>query len=495
VDVAADPDRGFQVDDSNLGANGAGTSSDAPQCQTEVRAAEAIGLDMYVMLDSSGSMNGQVPNTRSIIPITKWDAVSASLSAFVAAPETEGIGVGLQFFPQNEAGDPPVCNSSADCGAGGGACSNSLCVAFDTANFVNGPPGQFISAVDDSGFVCSGDSECGGAGQACRPILGLCVLRPGAVAQIPGGDPLPLGVPAFCGTNNDCAGLPRTVCERVGTCEQPVNGQQAPCTASFGCPAGAGQCVQPDYTCFDQTRCDVQTYATPAVPITSDATRADAIGQALAGRTPVGLTPTAPALKGALQEAALWAGQHPDRQVVTVLATDGLPEGRCSPNDIPGIVAIAQAANAGAHPNRTFVIGVFAAADLQLGRKQDLDAIARAGGTDQAITISTSGNVTQDFLDALNRIRDTSVSCEFQLNEAGLDFDKVNLEVLDGQGSTPLVNVGSSAACGSDEQGWFYERDAAGTPTQITVCPSTCRRFMAGGVTANLQIGCATRIR
>lgn len=494
VKVTEDTEPGFRVDDSNLNDVGARTSADTPQCQTEARAAEAIGLDMYVMLDASGSMSEPVLNNRFIIPISKWDAVRTSLTAFVEAPDTQGIGVGLQFFPQIEEGEAPACNTSSDCGAAGGPCSNSKCVQFDTVNLVNGPPGQFIAAVDSSAFVCENDAECG-AGLGCRSIRGLCVLPPGALAQIPAGDPLPLGVPAFCGTNKDCADLPRTVCQPLGACSQPANGQDTPCTPSFDCPAGAGPCVQPSFACLDQTRCDVQAYATPAVPITSDSSRSDAIRQALAARTPLGLTPTAPALRGALQEAALWAEQHPERQVVTVLATDGLPKGRCTPTDIPGIVAIAQAANMGARPSRTFVIGVFAADDLAQGRREDLDAIARAGGTGQAIVISTAGDVTQDFLNALNRIRDTSVSCEFQLNDAGLDFDKVNLEVVDGAGATPLVNVGDSVACGTDEQGWFYERDAAGTPTQISVCPSTCDRFTKGGVTANLQIGCATRIR
>jgi hypothetical protein len=238
----------------------------------------------------------------------------------------------------------------------------------------------------------------------------------------------------------------------------------------------------------------VEDYATPAVPITSGPTRAAEITAALASRVPSSLTPTGPALQGALEHAKLWAGDHPDRQVVTVLATDGFPEGLCSPTDIPSIAAIARDANTGNQPVRTFVIGVFASSDLAQGRRQDLDEIARAGGSQAAIVINTAGDVTQEFLDALNRIRDTSVSCDFQLTGSSLDFDQVNLEVVDSQGSQQLLNVGDASAC-ADDEGWYYQRDAAGTPKQITVCPSTCGRFATGDVTANLQIGCATRIR
>ncbi|HKO91814.1 MAG TPA: hypothetical protein VJU61_11705, partial [Polyangiaceae bacterium] len=493
VDVAAS---GNQPGDDFLGGDDglsgrAGNGDSQPSCLGETRAAEAIGLDIYVMLDSSGSMNATVPPRSALeFPISKWNAVRASLNAFVRAPETEGIGVGLQFFPQIEEGVPPTCRTNADCGATGGNCTSSVCVDTTTIALPNGPDPVFISEVDGDGPYCSQDSECGG-GQLCREIRGLCVLRPGVNANVPQGDPLPLGVPAFCGSNADCTDLPGTVCEDIGLCEQPLAGQDTLCTQTFTCPAAAGDCVLAGYVCTEQTHCAVEDYATPAVPITSGPTRAADITGALASRIPSSLTPTGPALQGALEHAKLWAADHPDRQVVTVLATDGFPEGLCTPEAIPDIADIAREANLGNQPVRTFVIGVFASADLAQGRRQDLDQIAQAGGSSAAIVINTAGDVTQDFLDALNRIRDTSVSCDFQLTGTSLDFDQVNLEVVDDQGSAELLNVGDASAC-ADDDGWFYQRDASGTPKQIRVCPNTCQRFATGGVTANLQIGCAT---
>jgi len=488
---------GNQPGNDFLGGDDDPSSADGdsqPSCLGETRAAEAIGLDMYVMLDSSGSMNNEVPpRSARDFPISKWNAVRASLTEFVRAPETEGIGVGLQFFPQLTPGVPPSCESNADCGANGGNCTSSVCVDTTAIDLPNAPDPVFISAVDSEGPYCSQDSECN-AGQLCREIRGLCVLRPGVNANVPAGSLLPLGVPAFCGNDGDCSDLPGTVCEVIGLCAQPVGGQDTLCTQTFACPAAAGQCVPGGYVCTEQTRCSVEDYSTPAVPITSGPTRATEITNALASRVPSSLTPTGPALQGALEHAKLWAADHPDRQVVTVLATDGFPEGLCSPSDIPDIAALARDGSAGNQPVRTFVIGVFAGADLAEGRRQDLDEIARAGGSQAAIVINTAGDVTQDFLDALNRIRDTSVSCDFQLTGGSLDFDQVNLEVVDSAGSAQLLNVGDVSACG-DEEGWYYQRDAAGTPKQITVCPSTCQRFTSGGVTANLQIGCATRIR
>jgi hypothetical protein len=215
----------------------------------------------------------------------------------------------------------------------------------------------------------------------------------------------------------------------------------------------------------------------------------------LRAQTPIGQTPTGPALGGALEQARLWAEQHPDRQVVTVLATDGFPT-VCEPQDIPDIAAVAGAANDAARPVRTFVIGVFGNTDLGNDGQQRLDTIASAGGSDRAFVINTAGNVAEEFLDALNLIRNTAVNCDFQLSGgASLDFDRVNLQVTDAGGAaTDLLNVGDASACGDDD-GWYYVRDAAGTPFQISVCPNTCGTFTEEGVRADLQVGCATRIR
>ncbi|HKO93247.1 MAG TPA: hypothetical protein VJU61_18960, partial [Polyangiaceae bacterium] len=124
-----------------------------------------------------------------------------------------------------------------------------------------------------------------------------------------------------------------------------------------------------------------------------------------------------------------------------------------------------------------------------------LDELARAGGSRQAVVINTADDVAQDFLLALDAIRDTSSRCNFRLDSTGLDLDRVNLEVVDNAGvTTQLFNVGDAATC-ADQPGWFYELDANGARRQITVCPSTCRGLIGGNLRTNLAIGCATRIR
>ena len=50
-------------------------------------------LDVVFCIDKSGSMSSTVNN------VTIWQLVTDALDAFVAAPESEGLGVGLQYFP------------------------------------------------------------------------------------------------------------------------------------------------------------------------------------------------------------------------------------------------------------------------------------------------------------------------------------------------------------------------------------------------------------
>lgn len=486
----AEPDPGFQVEDP--GPDPATVAANQ-QCLNESREALPLGLDIYVMLDSSLSMLDLLPPVAGQAEIDKWDAVRRSLEAFVKAPETAPIGIGLQYFPQVVPGVPFTCGDNEDCGAAGGACSNSRCVKAGSGSL---PGGQQVSVLTGTGddTPCLDDSECTGAGQRCLSVLGQCVFKPGDI-DFPDGSLLPVGIPALCSGPADCADLPGAVCEELGTCQNAVGGQRASCSRSLACPTGGGQCNKPPSICSKQTMCKVEEYSTPAIPIRTDPDRAADIVASLAAVAPIGPTPTGPALRGAIEQAKSWAAQHPDRQVITVLVTDGFPTD-CSPIDINDVASIAQSANRGAQPIHTFVVGVFSDQDLGSDGVSRLDILARAGGSQKSVVINTASDVTGELLAALNEIRDSSARCNFQLDESTLDLSKVNLEVVDGAGTaTQLLNVSSGAACGADGQGWYYEATSSANSRQITVCPSTCRQFIAGSVRANLQIGCATRIR
>jgi hypothetical protein len=493
VVAPAPPDQGFMVEDSSFGAGGQPVADE--QCLNEGREALPVGLDIYVMLDSSLSMKDLLPQTPGSTQREqdKWTAVQRSLEAFLEAPETADIGVGLQYFPQVVAGVPFSCSDNLDCGAAGGACSTSRCVQDGSATLQSGQRVSILTATQNDS-PCLDDSECTGAGQSCKSLVGQCIFRTGDL-DFPQGSLLPAGVPALCSGPEDCAAFAGAVCEEIGVCEQLVGGSRVSCSRSVACPAGGGQCVKPTHVCTKQKLCNVEEYATPAVPIRNDPDRAADIVASLAAVDPVGPTPTGPALQGALEQAKGWAQAHQDRQVITVLVTDGFPTD-CSPIANTDVAAIAQEANRGAQPIHTFVVGVFSTQDLGSDGVARLDELARAGGSEKSFVINTASDVSGELLRALNEIRDSSARCNFPLDSTSLDLNRVNLEVLDGAGTTTqLLNVSNAAGCGADQDGWFYESAGKGGARQLTVCPSTCRKFISGSVSANLQIGCATRIR
>jgi hypothetical protein len=74
---------------------GGGSGGAAPSdCVSEVRAAEQIQVDLFIMMDRSGSMVG-VGSTNGNI----WVPIGTAVGDFVLLPEAAGLGVGIQFFP------------------------------------------------------------------------------------------------------------------------------------------------------------------------------------------------------------------------------------------------------------------------------------------------------------------------------------------------------------------------------------------------------------
>lgn len=451
-------------------------------CAADVTQAELVDIDIHLMLDSSGSMLDLLPNGD-----TKWDAVVDSLVDFVQDPGTADIGVGLNYFPKLRENAVLECFTNSDCAAGSGPCGNSACV-FEGS--VQGDDYLALTPTTTEG-VCDGDSFCGGD-ERCITLFGLCVYEDQALTAT--GDDL-----LVCETTSDC---PLGTCEELGFCEYlDADGLPVTCTSSLACPQGTGQCVSVPSSCENATLCGGDDYATPAVEISAAGDRA-ALVTSLTSHEPEGLTPTAPALAGAIQHAQERELADPTRKVVAVLATDGFPT-ECDPAEIDEVASIAQAGVQGTPSVETYVIGVFSAAQEQEARA-NLNQIAAAGGTQEAFIITTGNDVATLFLEALNEIRGAALTCDFAIPEAQngeqLDFGQVNLEFIDSEGeSRQLVNVSDESACADTSgTGWYYVRDPdSDQPTQITVCPDVCDEFQSamGASQVNLQIGCATIIK
>jgi hypothetical protein len=220
------------------------------------------------------------------------------------------------------------------------------------------------------------------------------------------------------------------------------------------------------------------------------------------------LTPTGPALLGAIDHARAFAAAHPEETVVVLLATDGLPtqcgptatnQGQGVPEPIENVVQIAASGLAGAHPVRTFVFGVFQPGDTD--SIDNVNRIAQAGGTELAAVIDSSAEVDEQFLDALRAIRTGQLGCEFQLptSTAPLDYFKVNLQFQAGTSAQQLPFVRDRAGCEATPTGWHYDVDPnQDKPSSIQVCPDVCAQIKAASsasASIEMQLGCATIIR
>lgn len=422
--------------------NGTGPSlSDA--CAAKISTAQAIPLDMYIMLDVSGSML-DVTAAQG----TKWDAVKLALESFLTDQASAGLGVGLQYFPLIKPNTPDSCTSDAQCGASSGPCFLKLC----------------YDSIPDGLFPCRTVADCptvtGNKPRRCLPIA-------------------------------QCSNAPEYFCPNTGeACQSDAPGDDL------------GDCrAVTESFCLNATVCDVAQYAAPASAIASLPGAAAALVRSIDAKMPNGDTPTGPALGGALQQARTWATLHPDHRVVTVLATDGLPT-QCTPNAIADVAALAKAGVGGTPSISTFVIGVFGPNDISGGAPANLDAIAKQGGTNKAFIVDTQQDVTKQFQDALDAIRGARLACEYQIPPSTtggtLNYGQVNVALSNGTQKTVIYYVKNGAACDASSGGWYYDVDpGAGTPTKIIACPTTCSAFQAApnGASVGIALGCDTIVK
>lgn len=258
------------------------------------------------------------------------------------------------------------------------------------------------------------------------------------------------------------------------------------CTSNANC--GFYECVPVFNSCSGtiapNDSCIATDYQKPVVPIADLPGVGTAIKSAMSSAQPDGSSTTlTPALEGAIDYATVWAQAHTDRITVVVLATDGEPN-NCSNNTVAAATAIAKEGLTQTPSIRTFVIG--------MGNLSVLDDIAKEGGTDKAIIVST-GNAGKEFLDALNKIRG-AVGCQMAIpSGAKADPKKVNVYFTPEGGSSTLIgNVEKAADC-LGKQGWYYDVNPPGTPTTIFLCPAACDLVSNQKGKLDVEVGCETQ--
>ncbi|HVU01351.1 MAG TPA: VWA domain-containing protein [Polyangiaceae bacterium] len=94
----------------NVVGNGSTTGMGGnASCNSEVHEGERAPLDLYFILDKSGSMNEDVTGG------TKWSTVTGALISFLQDPANADIGSGIEFFPSVDPNAPTTCQTTADC--------------------------------------------------------------------------------------------------------------------------------------------------------------------------------------------------------------------------------------------------------------------------------------------------------------------------------------------------------------------------------------------
>jgi Mg-chelatase subunit ChlD len=431
-------------------STGGTTGAVGPECAGDLIQAERIPLDIYVMLDQSGSMlEATVGNAK----VTKWDAVSSALTDFVSDKASDGIGMGLQLFPIQSSLAPASCKTNPDCNHFG-YCFLKACWGYD-----------------DGLIPCDSAVNCviGGTSYGPCQAFGSCSANADFV----------------CPTTNlgKACGIDPATNKDLGTCQALASS-----------------------TCTVTDDCRSATYAAPAAPIAPLPGAKAALVGVLQKAVPDGFTPTQPALTGAIDQATEWAKAHTDHQVVAVLATDGIPTLKAAGNycasitdtsstaDVNAVLGVASNGQKGTPKISTFVIGVVGPNDT--GAPAILDAIANSGGTNKAFIVSTAGNVQTEFRAALNAIRSAGLSCDLLVPqaEAGktVDYLKVNVAYDNGSGPTDLGYVETAANCDATAGGWYYDVEPS-AGKRIQTCPATCTAFQKTDMgSVQIKLGCVT---
>lgn len=259
----------------------------------------------------------------------------------------------------------------------------------------------------------------------------------------------------------------------------------------------------------DEFDCNVENYRTPAVALAPIESNRQALLSTLAETLPGTLTPTAPAVEGALSYA-LQIAQSPegqDRPTVMILATDGLPS-QCGPKDDDGnniisFAAINESLQAYSEPPLdangeptvppilTYVVGT-----SELGANASVMAEA-GGGQAFLIGATQTSSFEADFLDALLTVVLKPLDCEIPVPQRApdtnevLDFDKIRVQYRGAAtGRTrEFPRTDAASTCGTG-QAWYY--DNADAPEKILFCPRACDALGAGDL--KLELGCSPQL-
>ena len=417
---------------------GTGTGTGGTEtCAGETSQAELIPLDIYLMLDSSGSMldaTGTSGNGPS-----KWTAVTQALSTFFGDPQSTGLGVGLQRFPLITPGVPDACTSSAQCPGQTGPCLLKVCSGMSNV------------------APCNTNADCAGQGTGQCVKLGEC----GDTLCAPANG-------ALCGGNGQpCNALTSSYCFHQDSC----SGTDYATPAVEITPLGSSSAATLDSAIASWT----PNGATPTAPALTGAIQH---AKSWVDQNPTHTVVVVLATDGLPTEC-----MPQNIPIIAQIAAQGAAGAQGVRTFAIGVFSTADI-NAGAQSNLDQIAAAggttkaFIIDTSQNVQQQFLAALNAIRGTKLACEYAVP-----------------------KPGDAGaLDYGKVNGEYTAPGASAPttIAYVGNQASCDPSGGGWYYDADPAmgGSPTKLIMCPGTCSTFGSiNGGQIDIRVGCKTVIK
>lgn len=296
-----------------------------------------------------------------------------------------------------------------------------------------------------------------------------------------------------CETHEDCTDASCILLDLGQRC-------LAKCEKDSDCPKGSECWVEESEQVrgCSNDQCDPDVYAIPQVPIGNLAQSSEKILTELKAHGPLSMTPTGPAMQGAMIYAKKWALDHPDRRTVVVLATDGRPT-VCSQQEtaterVDNVIKTMEQGLKHTPSIKTFVIGVEEAKNAI--SIMVMNEFAKAGGTEKPVIIEPNVDMTSKFAAALEDIRHGIMACEFKIpkSTSALDYNEVNVDYVGkDQIKKPVYYVETASQCATEQGGWYYDTlPSTSQPTKIVLCPKSCELAKSDGARIDFAIGCET---
>jgi Mg-chelatase subunit ChlD len=402
-------------------------------CATTTQKATQSPLDLYFMLDTSGSMDDLVAAGQS-----KWSAVVTAMTGFVNDPASAGIGVGLQYFPLVAAGVPASCTSSAQCGSAG-PCILSIC-----ENMQGVVP---CTTTAD----CPGNAKCTSVGYCQNDHNFLC-NGPGTSQCAPDPNGFPLGA---------CEAMASSTCALGDSCS--TQDYATPAVPVAPLPGVAAAVMSSMAAHQPQGNTPTAAALEGAIEGASSHARTNPGHSVVVVLATDGIpdecTPTA--INGIAQIAAWGRGSTPSIKTFTV--------GVFTPQDVSSGTAALDSIAASGGTSSAFIVNSSTQNVEQLFSSA-LTTIRGASLPCSYLVPSPDGGVA--------------------------DFHKLNVQYTAGTGAvTTIPYVESLGQCNPGSGGWYYDADPAdgGVPSEILVCPATCSAF--GGDAkgrVDVVLGCQT---